>query len=335
MGLLGLFKLRTFDPAEFEKELTTITQAISQNKNQIAQLIKKKKALRKRILAYGFAIYLLYVAYIYKSSIDNLGVFSARMSKASIFLHGQLSQVLAGVLSAPFAISFVVYSINCLFDALILSKSNSLKNLQKKHKEKLEELKKVTNFSKTNQLLQKFDGDLSDLNLPDGKPQAKQTPKRVEGNNQEEFDDTALVNGQKSPLTMADNKQGRAHGIAGSRLKGNALRAQNKNPLVDTNVNKRSFQDRILDLIIGSDHNESVEQRYALICANCYTHNGLAPPGCTNPNNVTYICRHCGFINGQLHLSSPVESTKSDSPPVGKVGNADLADKAQEIGKTS
>ncbi|KAK9477205.1 hypothetical protein V1514DRAFT_334503 [Lipomyces japonicus] len=64
-----------------------------------------------------------------------------------------------------------------------------------------------------------------------------------------------------------------------------------------TTPHSPKWYDRILDLIVGEDET-SIRTRYALICSNCYSHNGLAPPGDT-PEQVRYICPACGVTNGR------------------------------------
>lgn len=49
-----------------------------------------------------------------------------------------------------------IQGISFVFQFFINNKENSLKNLQKKHKVKIEELKNITNFNKTNELINKY-----------------------------------------------------------------------------------------------------------------------------------------------------------------------------------
>jgi hypothetical protein len=71
---------------------------------------------------------------------------------------------------------------------------------------------------------------------------------------------------------------------------------------------QRSLFDTIVDSVIGADE-LSVERRYALVCVNCYNHNGLAPPG-QEPRDVLYRCPRCGVMNGQA-----ADTEAEDSKP--------------------
>lgn len=70
-------------------------------------------------------------------------------------------------------------------------------------------------------------------------------------------------------------------------------------PAIPQQPAQRTIQDRLLDILIGSDNSESVENRYALICFNCFAHNGLAPPHTEDPADVKFQCWKCGAMNGK------------------------------------
>lgn len=58
---------------------------------------------------------------------------------------------------------------------------------------------------------------------------------------------------------------------------------------------QRTRFDKILDYMLG----EGAANRHALICANCYSHNGLMRPEDTRPmEQVRFRCVTCNFING-------------------------------------
>lgn len=309
MGFLGLFRLKLFQPEQFEQQLTALTQAISLNKEQISALTRKQKAWCKSLGLYCTVLYLSYFVFRYNASFNNMGVLAHGKSRVSVFLTGQLTKELTAIF-LPAVIVLVVYVINAFFGVLIRSKKHTLKSLLQKHKAKLEELKTVTNFSRTNQILQKFDTKL--LNEENSKDETKQQIQQRGTNINTNKNKNTNVNTPLSAAKLQTPVQPQVRKLPPTVNVPNVAKKE-KSPVggskAPTQVNsvqpgptKLSFQDRLLDFIIGSEHNENVENRYALICANCYTHNGLAPPGCKNPVSVTYICRHCGYINGDLSV---------------------------------
>ncbi len=65
--------------------------------------------------------------------------------------------------------------------------------------------------------------------------------------------------------------------------------------------------DKLADAILGADPSATgPEQKYALICARCHRHNGLALK--EEFNEVQYVCPHCGHFNSRRPSSAPVSS---------------------------
>jgi hypothetical protein len=77
---------------------------------------------------------------------------------------------------------------------------------------------------------------------------------------------------------------------------------------------QKTWLDRLADKILGvepSSQEVAVEQRYALICHVCLTHNGLCPK--EDWEELQYICPRCGTFNSRRPSSVPV--TSPWSPP--------------------
>lgn len=309
MGFLGLFGLKLFDPNVFEKELSSIAQEISRTRNKMTVLGKRRRTLRKNIISYPVILYLSWIIYRYNVASYNLGPLHSGHSRLGIFFRGQLNLDLARIAAIPVLIAVISFLVNWFFRYLIEGQNKKLDTLVNKHKSKIEELKKLSNYNTTNLLLEKYGdkpskpGRVQNIKKP-SIPPPKQKMEKV-----------------KASVPNDANKK---------------KTEQSSRPVPDVKPTK-SIQDRLLDYIIGSDHNESIESRYALICANCYTHNGLAPPGSTNPLQTTYICRNCGFING-LNVgestnsinSSPPEKTFAVTRELAVAGDSVLNEVAQE-----
>lgn len=289
MGLFQLFQNKAYDPDEFEQQLTSITQQISKNRTQLARISQKLRSIKRSLTWYGIALYILYVGYRYKSASQNLGALGSHKSRIQIMLSGQLLYQLLVLMLIPILIAFCIWMVDKLFAIIMKSKSASLNALLKKHREKVEELKKITNFNKTDQILRKFKSPDS---VEDGAtPQSPKLMEKTKTNSQ-----NSSVMSKKKPNPTINRPQGKPSPKAPSEI---------------DKQQKLTLQERILDFVIGSEHNESVETRFALICANCYVHNGLAPPGCVNPNSVIYICRNCGFKNGALVTSQDLKPSSA------------------------
>lgn len=316
MGFLSFFKLKLFDPDAFDKELTTLTQGISKTRNQITAITAKRKATRNNLVFSLLVAYIAWIAYRYRISLSNLGPLAGTKSHLAIFFSGQETHDLIQIAVVPLIIAILVYLVDTLFHFLITSKDKHLKSLLKRHRTKIDDLKRVSNFNTTNELLKKYSKSELRPDVP------KIEPKKL-------TKETNVKTAQPAKIEPKPQSQGKKLPPTVNRPQQKIVQPQPPSPVVSP-IHK-TFQDRVLDYIIGSDHNESVESRYALICANCYTHNGLAPPGCTDPNLVTYICRQCGFINGTMDRTPSPEETEKGREKGPEKGTDGLEEKVKEI----
>ncbi|RLV94164.1 hypothetical protein JA1_001917 [Spathaspora sp. JA1] len=281
MGVFNLFgKGQEFDPKRYEKELTSIVENITITNQQISGLTTRDKSIKRLLIQYSIILYVLVLAYNYTSIPHN----TVGRNIIERFVRGQTrNQLLVAVLFPGISVVFVKLIHYC-FQVLINGRTRRLESLRKKHKDKIEELKKISNFNTTSELINKYDKPASPQVQPQPQPQQMQQQPQ------------SLNNGQSQQAQLKENI---------SPLERQALKELNlKQPappvvLDQLQPAKRTLQDRLLDILIGSENNESIEKRYALICYNCYTHNGLAPPNTTDPLSVKYCCWKCGVMNGK------------------------------------
>lgn len=81
---------------------------------------------------------------------------------------------------------------------------------------------------------------------------------------------------------------------------------------------QRSFLDRILDMMVGEDHlyqnmNQSQQDKYALICEQCFSHNGLVR--LEELQTVQYTCPKCGHFNSKLRHETNGKTSKDAERP--------------------
>ncbi len=89
------------------------------------------------------------------------------------------------------------------------------------------------------------------------------------------------------------------------RQQGNVI--QPPRPAASAIPMQKTWMDKVADAILGSDPAAiGPEQKYALICARCHAHNGLALK--EEFNEVQYVCPHCGHFNSRRPSSAPVSS---------------------------
>lgn len=318
MAVFGLFK-KGFDPETFEKELNQLSGSINSTSQQINRLEGRYKQIKRLLVQWLVMLYVAFNLYNYMSIPDIV------VGKNQIVRYFKsLSQRnLAIVVAYPVLTYALIKLVKSLFNLFIRSKQNYLKSLKAKHKSKIEDLKNITNYNRTKNLLNKYDEQEKKVQ-PKVHPKVQQNPQvpinPTEAKIKQELNlDLDLKNLNEPPANLNTQLQ--------TKLKGN-----------------RSLQEKVLDLLIGSDNNESIELRYALICHNCYAHNGLAPPGTVNPLYVKFHCYKCGAMNGTVDLQNTnlssesleeVAEAQSEAPEMVEVNDAkeEPIEEMVEVGK--
>lgn len=284
MGLFNFLGKQDFDLQTFEKELTSLSTRVQKTQSRIAGLRKTKLSVNNCVTYYVATFYILWMSYkifMIKTGSPNQMSWIVLLYKA-ILSHTSFS------IGFPILAVCMRYLLDHLFDQTIKRQEHILRSSLEVRRSKLTELKKKTNFDATQGIIDRFDSSTS---LGQEKPALSTN--------------SAVIQSQKP----------RSPGVS-SKIPGQDTPESQTKP--SQTQSRRTLQDRLLDYIIGSDHNESVENRYALICERCFTHNGLAPPNCVDPAKVLFICRRCGCLNGQKVFNDKSEegsATKLDTTP--------------------
>lgn len=290
MGLFNFLGKQDFDVAAFEKELSLLSSRIQETQSRIDGLNKAKNTVQRYLTYYVAAFYVLWIAYTMVMLGDDL---RAQTSLMLLLIKALRSRISIAV-GLPVTAICMSYLLTVLFDFFIKRQKNVLRSSLERRRIKLEDLKKKTNFDATQGIINRYDSRAAAPQSSNMKPSSRA---RKEGS----VPPSENPQGGKMNVSLAGNKP-----------------TQSMNKTISLRQDQRTLQDKLLDYIIGSDHNESVENRYALICERCFTHNGLAPPGCKDPSGVIFICRKCGCLNGRKALSPQSNSgflqTSTSSP---------------------
>lgn len=172
----------------------------------------------------------------------------------------------------PLIIGLIYYTFLTFYGYLISNKESYIELLKGEHNEKLIFLKDKTNFDKTKELLARF-SDGEDL---------KEMEKEVYEIRKKKQEYMKMIQDGEKGKVLEDLK-----------------RQENSNA---------GFYDNFLNAILG-ENELGPDKRYALICENCFSHNGLAAPGSV-PSKVKYVCPKCGFLNGRGDIDLDKNSEK-------------------------
>ncbi|KAG6330737.1 hypothetical protein ID866_8353 [Astraeus odoratus] len=161
---------------------------------------------------------------------------------------------------------------------------------------KIEEIKKKTNYYSTRNLIEKYDEsspvtpDATPLRRRNVAPSVSPTP-------------LSLQPQQKSPKSP-QTPNGEAKALA-------LQLSPTPQPIQAT---RKQWYDKLADAILGDDEPSvsSAASRYALICQKCFAHNGLVKE--SQWEDTQYICPKCGFFNPSAR-SKKQATMRTPSPP--------------------
>ena len=196
----------------------------------------------------------------------------------------------------PFGIFYIKKLVHSGFLLLMRRRQAALEIKQAELKDRIEELKVETGYYATKNLIEKY-----------GETELKQRPVSGKGN------EKGLVSSGPNALNSGNNLT-----LIRPNIKGISHKSPPSSPpqIPNPSPPPRPFKsptwmDRFMDALIGDD---SRNQKYALICAQCFNHNGLASPEAFD--FIRYRCPNCGFMNGSLSVkkTSGIESKIEELP---------------------
>ncbi|CDR88726.1 uncharacterized protein SPSC_05558 [Sporisorium scitamineum] len=196
-------------------------------------------------------------------------------------------------------------------------------DLKRQKREKIDEIKRATKYDHLRMLLEKYDeagpkgGILPAASTPQkGKPGSKAGSPTSKDASSSSPASTGSVNSTPQrpgavpavPAPTTPEAQAlQAQRMALMRQQGNVLQPPRSMPAAPMLPMQKTWMDKLADAILGADPSATgPEQKYALICARCHAHNGLALK--IEFNEVQYICPHCGHFNSRRPSSVPVSS---------------------------
>lgn len=203
------------------------------------------------------------------------------------YIRGDFSKWSTGFLFIfPPTIFYLKKFVGRAFGWVIERKSRELAGLQDKLKEQLETIKVETKFYQTRELLEKYESAESAKSTES--TESVESAKSV-GN---QVKKRPIVSTKPTGPTTTTSKQ-----------------TQTKLPPAQPQPQPQpqptllfspppptpplpTWMDRFMDALIGDD---SRNQKYALICSQCFNHNGLVPPEAFD--GLRYRCPNCGFVN--------------------------------------
>eukprot|EP00164_Ancoracysta_twista_P009443 GFYU01013972.1.p1 GENE.GFYU01013972.1~~GFYU01013972.1.p1 ORF type:complete len:388 (+),score=95.13 GFYU01013972.1:157-1320(+) len=292
-GLFSYFR----KPTEFSAQYEQIFESYEKEMKEIRDTITETQSTKRRVIGsvifYTVALYIIVLAYTYYQL----------KFKTYITLSPQHQWALyVAVVLTPFIIYFIRWILISLFDRRVDLLETKLKERRDLQTQTIKEFKEKTNFERHRQLMERFEnsGGSPSKTAPaatspkknGGSPsksprrgggggrmnQNVQHPPHVGGRVQSASNASQGVgHGGRTPYNSTADIAGRPQFTSQGDAAGHATR--------------QSFLDRVLDALSGDGKN----QRYALICGRCSSHNGLAME--EDFYTIQYRCPHCNYHN--------------------------------------
>jgi len=184
------------------------------------------------------------------------------------------------------------------------AEEKSLATLKLSRRNKVEEIKKKTNYYETRDLLERYeDGPARGLspawpkNGPVGRVQHQQPPSTP----------------QRATPAVPPNTP--ASSLATPISPGLQNQLVARTPQQPLQPPRKQWYDKLADVLLGDEepHLNAAASRYALICQKCFTHNGLVKEDMWE--DAQYVCPRCGHFNPSARSQRKGAQTQSPAGP--------------------
>ncbi|PPR07247.1 hypothetical protein CVT26_012505 [Gymnopilus dilepis] len=275
---------------DYETILSNLANDIQTRQIQLSEIRLRERRSTLLATLYTLSVWVAYVSLWYLGLLPNL-------HDGTYIKHQSTDKFLKGlpVVIGPIIILFIRRVVQIWYKRKGDAEEKHLKELMKKRRDKVEEIKKKTNFYSTRDLLQKYDEASPSATplrqrQPPGQAPPPTTPSRPVGR----------VNGNIPPQTPAPSAALQAHLSPGT-------------PAYPIAPPRRQWYDKLADALLGEDDPgiASPGSRYALICEKCFNHNGLVKESMWE--ETQYVCPKCGHFNASVK-SKRERARRSASP---------------------
>ncbi|KAI3632294.1 hypothetical protein MIR68_009400 [Amoeboaphelidium protococcarum] len=339
-----LTKLRKPAEDDYEKILAGLDEDIQKLEVRISESNVNQRKFMAVLTTYGLIIYLCWLLSFF--------LFQWRTLKLQNGV-AQYAVSVSPVVLAPLLLLVSRWMVQAYFRRSITLKEQELDSCKKSQKLKVEEMKKKLNYYVAKNLIDRYEHNRrtpmkdSQTAVSAGRPRgnslksqqhSQQNQIRSQQPSQQQQQQQQLQQGALRQPSFSQQQQKSVNG-GGLQMSPPDIPPQQYQPQDQLRLNmsppkimphpsmvsssERTWMDRILDVIIGED---GPQDKFALICEKCFTHNGLVPPN--EYNLVQYTCAKCGHFNNKrdrFSIPSPSPNRVSSPPAVDRDLSGSLA----------
>ncbi|KAF8179234.1 hypothetical protein BJ912DRAFT_883220 [Pholiota molesta] len=254
---------------DYETILSNLADDIQKRQLKLSEIRLRERRSTLLVTLYTLAAWVAYVSLWYFNVLPDL-------KRGQLVTNPSVGRAVRGapVVIGPIIILFIRRVVQIWYMKKGDAEEKTVKELMKKRRDKVEEIKKKTNYYSTRDLIQKYD-EATPLatplrqRFPNG--QVPQTP-------------------QGRPIPNLPN-------TGNPRMQTPGSSAANLSPFTPLPPPRKQWYDKLADALLGEDDPNiaSPSSRYALICEKCFMHNGLVKESMWE--DAQYVCPKCGHFN--------------------------------------
>ncbi|WWC69736.1 uncharacterized protein I206_103679 [Kwoniella pini CBS 10737] len=311
MGLFSIF--RKSSPPDYETLLARLATEINEAKTHLSEIRLRERRVSLLINLYGISLWAIWVGLWWVNGLP-LGLLG-------LSHHDTEGKVIGatGIAGAPIFIWGLNRLIHIWFARQRTHEETNLRLLLTKQRKHLEEIKKATNYDSTRKLIERYDDPSAVGNpqtpqrrIPDSPsplPQGSghgQTPASIGKGNKNVSGPASGPGGTpRAPGhfagvggTPGPNSNGPIipvpQGLTPDQAAALSMQMHAIQPVLPTP--EKRWYDRIADTILGEDPSHAAQSKYALVCGECFRHNGLIGSQ-YEWERMQWICPRCNHLN--------------------------------------
>ncbi|KIY63287.1 hypothetical protein CYLTODRAFT_494040 [Cylindrobasidium torrendii FP15055 ss-10] len=273
---------------DYESVLSALAMNIEKRKIKLADIRLREQRTKFATTIYTLAAWLLYVLLWYLGTLPNFGLATAGTRGSSARRFRTLVEGVP-VVAGPVIIMAMVRAIQWWYTRKGNAEEKALQSLLKEQRAKVEEIKKKTNYYSTRELLKRYDASPS-ATLPMTPKKKGTRPSGIvtTGPASPIASSSAVpVNGPIGGLTIATPLRETSQAVSSSPF-GTPGTPSRPPPT----PSRKQWYDKLADAVLGDEDDTA---RYALVCENCFVHNGLVKESVWD--DIQYSCPKCSHFN--------------------------------------
>ncbi|TEB32138.1 hypothetical protein FA13DRAFT_1687368 [Coprinellus micaceus] len=301
-SLIGCIHLQKPEE-DYETILSNLANDVQKAQVKLSEIRLRERRSTLLVTAYTLAAWAAYASLWYMNVLPNLPHASERRTVRDVKVDRAVKFL--PVVIGPIIVLFIRRIVQMWYQRKGNAEEKSLQQLMRLRREKVEEIKKKTNYYTTRDLLQKYDEA-----APAETPLRHRNP-GLQG----------LQGGVPQTPQFATPQQPQLRPLSNSQTPAKPLdpRLTALSPPFPVQPPRKQWFDKVADAILGDDDSSfaSPSSRYALICEKCFTHNGLVKEGMWE--DAQYVCPKCGHFNASARAKKQKarQSISSPSTPAG------------------